>query len=124
MATKIVLTLSHTGEPQDVASYLRWIADRIERGDAWEEPPPGNPTVHVRSVGPGSSGEEPLLGGRFYAVMRADGDGDPVAMFADREDADAFRFDDNADMCTLRADVVGSVWNSIDPDPVCAEDKS
>lgn len=67
-------------------------------------------------------------GGRYFVILDVEGEGDPLAMFLRRADADAYLAqrqalpDDHDDRFTeyhqvFPCDVLGAWWNSYDPDP-------
>jgi len=67
-------------------------------------------------------------GGRYFAILNVEGEGDPIAMFMSQADADAYLTyrralpEDHDDRLTeyhqvFPCDVVGAWWNSYDSDP-------
>jgi len=124
---EIVVTMVCDGTREDVSADLRALLRRIERGDLHAMG--GNPRFTIRASGASTSGEEPTSGRYFGVIADNDYSNEPRAMFADRKMAEAFArgekvtladADDDAlgaDYCVCRVDIVGSVWNSYDPDP-------
>jgi hypothetical protein len=122
-----------------IARQLREHADTVERGDDGRFCiMPGAEGLRVvreawEGQEAGGAGEEAGTC-RMHAVY-GDTEGgsasEPIAMFADRDLANRFASgqplydaDDEPggiDRCVLRADVVLSAWNSIDPDPYALE---
>lgn len=111
--------------PKEIASELRIIADRIESQGTMEQHDDNNAIVHVRDWK--SGGEEPIDAGRFWSVGHCEGEpGNVVALFSEKAHAERMAegkpiFDDEDgpmnDLCVTRARVVGTFWNSFDPDP-------
>lgn len=75
-----------------------------------------------------SDGTRDPFHGRFAAIMNVEGEGDPIALFRDPEEAareltrrQALTDDDDGYLSkyhhVFTTDVVGVFWNSYDPDP-------
>lgn len=69
------------------------------------------------------------FGGKYYGIWNVEGDGEPIVLFGNREDADADLArrhalpDDHDDRATpehqvFTCDIAGAWWNSYDPDPL------
>lgn len=116
--------------PKDIASDLRHLADRIEAQGTTEQHDDDNMIVHVREWK--SGGEEPLDAGKYWAVGNSEAfPGEQLAVFARKDHAERMVegkpiFDDEDgpmnDLCVTRARLVGTIWNSYDPDPEDAAD--
>jgi hypothetical protein len=128
-----IATLQIIGDtPKDIADELRILAKQIETQGTMEIHEPSGLVVYVREYT--SGGEEPLDAGKRWAVGQSEMDpGDYVALFANKEHAErlvegAPIFDDEdgpmTDLCVTRARVVGTFWNSFDPDPEDANGKT
>jgi hypothetical protein len=126
MSDSLIATIQLLGDsPKDIANDLRIIADRIESQGALEQHDDHNMIVHVREWK--SGGEEPIDAGKYWAVGQSDAfPGEQIALFAQKEHAErmvegTLIFDEEDgpknDLCVTRARIVGSLWNSFDPDP-------
>jgi hypothetical protein len=122
-----IATIQLLGDsPKDIASDLRSIAERIEAQGLMEHHDDDNMIVHVRSW-PSNAGECPIDAGKYWAVGQSDAfPGEQLAFFADKDMAERMAsnqplFDEDdalsGDACVTRARLVGTIWNSFDPDP-------
>lgn len=123
----LIATIQLIGDyPKDIANDLRYLADRIQTQGTFEQHDDDNMIVHVRAY-PNQGGEAPIDAGRFWGVGDGEGfPGEEIAFFADRELAERFvsgkpMFDEderpNSDLVVVRARLMGTIWNSYDPDP-------
>jgi len=121
-----IATIQITGDTsKDIADELRLIAEQIEEQGTMESVDP-ECMVHVRKQG----SEEQLDGGKCWMVGQSETHPSAyVAIFADKTHAERFAADEGKhvidladelpmrDLCVTRARVVGTFWNSYDPDP-------
>ncbi len=126
-AESLIATIQLLGDsPKDIANDLRYLADRIQAQGTYEQHDDDNMIVHVREW-PRSGGEAPIDAGKYWAVGCSESfPGEQLAFFADKEMAERMAsgksvFDEEDgppnDMCVTRARMVGTIWNSYDPDP-------
>ncbi len=124
---QIIATIQVVGDsPSEVADEVRTIADRIEREGVFEFGETFSALAHVRAY-PRQGGEAPIDAGRFWGVGNGEGfPGEEIAYFAHRDMAERFvegkpMFEDDEgpspDLVIVRADLMGTIWNSCDPDP-------
>jgi hypothetical protein len=122
-----IATIQLLGDtPKSIAEDLRLIASRIELQGTLESHDDANMVVHVREWGT-NAGECPIDAGRYWAVGNSDAfPGEQLAFFACKEHAERMAegkplFDDDDgppnDPCVTRARLMGTIWNSYDPDP-------
>jgi hypothetical protein len=122
----IVLVLDETRA--DVAEYLRRMADKIERGDTFEEAQCNTVRTLVRSAESTGCGELAFAGRYFGVGYDGETINAPKAMFAYEEDAIAYanggtwaNDDDRPsdDGIIFRCDTMIAAWNGLpDEDPV------
>lgn len=123
----LIATIQVIGDsPKDAADELRHYADMIEKQGPLESNESHLSIAHVRPWAD-NGGEAPLDTGRYWAVGHSEAfPGEQIALFNSKELAERmsegkplFTEDDPApsDMCVTRARIVGSIWNSFDPDP-------
>ncbi len=124
---QLIATIQLIGDsPEDIANELRYLADRVQAQGTYEQHDDDNMIVHVR-VWANNAGEYPIDAGRYWAVGYSEAfPGEQFALFSSKEFAERlieglpmFTEDDPqpTDMCITRARVVGTLWNSYDPDP-------
>lgn len=113
MSKPLIVTAQCTALPEDTARLLRKLADQIETGNYTSITNCGMRAI-VREGEAYEEGENPIAG-RFHAVVSEDGvAADPLALFREKQDAD--KWARGLDIVT-RADIVGSVWSAVAPDP-------
>ena len=128
------LLLVYGEDRADIARQLRDEAEAIERGeDGAFHAMPGIEGLRVVRASEPNGGGEQAGACRLHAVY-ADGEGwtpsEPIALFTDERMAARFARGEppyepgeerNLEGGVIRADVVLSVWNSVDADPHASE---
>lgn len=128
MSARRIVMLGIDAEDSGTAvEILRALADRVEQGEIFEGFWSGRTAAACRKGNENACGETPFVG-RFYAVGYDSEDmRPPVAFFAHEKDAEAYANggvyeNDNDrpsnDGVIVRADIVGSEWNSFEDDPI------
>jgi len=127
MTTKkeiLAIALFVGDSPSELADKLRTLAYEIETQGAPSEYSDGQDRSMVRTAE--HAGEIPLYGRYFGVGYDGEGIDPPRALFAYESDAQAFAnggtWDDDdkpsSNGIVTRCDVVMTMWNSFDPDPV------
>lgn len=115
MSKPLIVIAQCTALPKDAARLLRKLADQIEAGDYTSITNCGM-RAFVREGEEHEPGEQPIAG-RYIAVDFEDSPaGHPIALFRRQGDADAW-IGKRQGLVKVRAEIAGSEWNSVDPDP-------
>jgi hypothetical protein len=129
-AKEMVAVIQVVGDdPDHVAGVLECMAARIRRVGAFIHQA-GQTFAHVKYSAGIGEGECPIDAGTFWGVGFAENfPGEEIAFFANKNIAERFAqgkpiFDDEGlqppaqgDLCVVRSILVGSIWNSTEPEP-------
>ena len=129
----LAIIMSWDDDPSATATYLRGMADRIEKGETFEHRTTCGTSRAMARPAPHDASHEVPFTGRYFGVGYDGEDlNPPVALFVHETDAVAFAnggvYADPDDVprddgIVVRCDVVATSWNSCDDDHV-SDDKT